>query len=153
MIKTTLGNKSPWCHSTFATTRRLLYQEATRCLKSWNRTTGFLEGRPTGRVSRCLILSYKTSFARRRIAYKRPFSGEYVVHSGKSYKATNNSVIFNIINHPVKVTVVEALKGKSGWLGLQSLIIESFDREEYLLLSGVEFRWHDTIFLTRKHTG
>jgi len=34
--------------------------------------------------------------------------------------------------------VVEKLKGRSGWLILQHLRIDSFDREEYLLFSGFE---------------
>jgi hypothetical protein len=31
--------------------------------------------------------------------------------------------------------MVEALKGQSGWLNLQRLAIDSFDKEEYLLFS------------------
>jgi chromosome segregation ATPase len=34
--------------------------------------------------------------------------------------------------------VIEDLKGKSGWLILQRLVIDSFEREEYLLFSGFD---------------
>ncbi|HJX51053.1 MAG TPA: ATP-dependent helicase, partial [Candidatus Nanoarchaeia archaeon] len=43
-----------------------------------------------------------------------------------------------ISQHPVKISVIEELKGKSGWLILQHLIIDSFDREEYLLFSSID---------------
>jgi chromosome segregation ATPase len=34
--------------------------------------------------------------------------------------------------------LVEALKGRSGWLHLQRLVIDAFEREEYLLFSGID---------------
>jgi len=42
-----------------------------------------------------------------------------------------------VTNYPARVSVIEALKGKSGWLTLQYLTIDSFDREEYLLFSAM----------------
>jgi hypothetical protein len=39
---------------------------------------------------------------------------------------------------PTRSTVVENLKGKSGWLILQRLIIDSFEREEHLLFSAFD---------------
>src|SRR5690606_23770366 len=41
-------------------------------------------------------------------------------------------------NHPMKLTVIEALRGRKGYLTLQRLTVESYDREEYLLFSGFE---------------
>ena len=61
--------------------------------------------------------------------------GEYVTESGKDFPAPVAPVKFDITGHPARISVVEELKGKSGWLTLQRLIIESFDREEYLLFS------------------
>ena len=45
-------------------------------------------------------------------------------------------VNFHISEHPAKISVVEELQGESGWLFLQRLVIDSFEREEYLLFSG-----------------
>ena len=44
-------------------------------------------------------------------------------------------VEFDITHHPTRISVVEELKGKSGWLVLQRLAIDSFEREDYLLFS------------------
>ncbi len=63
--------------------------------------------------------------------------GEYVLNQGKSLYTPIAHVIFDITNHPTRIAVVEKLKGQSSWLHLQRLVIESFQREEYLLFSGV----------------
>jgi chromosome segregation ATPase len=47
-------------------------------------------------------------------------------------------VTFDVTHHPVRVAVVENQKGKSGWLHLQRLVIDSFETEEYLLFSGFD---------------
>lgn len=64
--------------------------------------------------------------------------GEYVLQSSKEEPAPQAAVVFDISNHPTRITMVEKLKGKSGWLSLQRLIIDSFDREEYLLFSATD---------------
>jgi len=43
-----------------------------------------------------------------------------------------------VANHPTKLSVVEALRRKRGYLTLTRLAIDSYDREEYLLFSGFE---------------
>ena len=64
--------------------------------------------------------------------------GEYVIESGKGTETNTANVTFDISNHPTRISMVEALKGKSGWLALELLVIDSFEREEYLLFSGFE---------------
>lgn len=64
--------------------------------------------------------------------------GEHVLEIGKSCDCPVAEVTFDITNHPAKISVVEELKGRSGWLTLQFLTIDSFDREEYLLFSGFD---------------
>ena len=64
--------------------------------------------------------------------------GEYVIQAGKDYPAPVAKVRFDISGHPAKISVVEELKGKSGWLILQRLVIVSFEREEYLLFSAFD---------------
>ncbi len=64
--------------------------------------------------------------------------GEYVVETGKGLPTPAAHVTFDISGRPTRIVLVEALKGHSGWLHLQRLIIDSFEREEYLLFSGVD---------------
>jgi hypothetical protein len=46
--------------------------------------------------------------------------------------------VFDVTNHASRVHVVEALRGKAGYLTLTRLQIESYEREEYLLFSGFD---------------
>ncbi|MCG2740638.1 MAG: SNF2-related protein [Syntrophaceae bacterium] len=64
--------------------------------------------------------------------------GEYVTQTGMAIPAPIARVHFDITGHPAKISVVEDLKGKSGWLFLQRFIIDSFEREEYLLFSAFD---------------
>jgi superfamily II DNA or RNA helicase len=64
--------------------------------------------------------------------------GEYVVETGKNLPTPAARVTFNITGRPTRIVLVEALKGRSGWLHLQRLVIDSFEREEYLLFSGID---------------
>ncbi|MCL5279631.1 MAG: SNF2-related protein [Planctomycetes bacterium] len=64
--------------------------------------------------------------------------GEYVIQAGKSYPTPVAKVAFDVSHHPAKITVVEGLKGKSGWLILQRLAIDSFEREDHLLFSAFD---------------
>jgi len=64
--------------------------------------------------------------------------GEHVINEGKQCSTPEARITFDITNHPTKISMVEALKGKSGWLTFKRLIIDSFEREEYLLFSGFD---------------
>jgi len=64
--------------------------------------------------------------------------GDYVLQTAKEQPTPVAVVIFDITHHPVKIAMVEDIKGKSGWLHLQRLIIDSFETEEYLLFSAVD---------------
>ncbi|MFO0807578.1 MAG: SNF2-related protein [Gemmataceae bacterium] len=61
--------------------------------------------------------------------------GEWAIDHGKSSATPLARLRFDVSNYPVKLSVVEALKGQSGWLTLQHLVIDSFDREDCLLFS------------------
>ena len=61
--------------------------------------------------------------------------GEYVLDNGKHCPTPVATVAFDISNHVGRITAIEALKGRSGWLTLQKLTVESFEREEFLLFS------------------
>lgn len=64
--------------------------------------------------------------------------GEYVIHEASNRPCLPAEVVFDITGHSTRIAVVEHLKGRSGWLSLQHLRIESFDSEEYLLFSGMD---------------
>ena len=61
--------------------------------------------------------------------------GEYVIEQGKTCQTPMVEVEFDVTNYPVKISIIENLTGKSGWLSLQSLTIDSFDTNQYLLFS------------------
>lgn len=64
--------------------------------------------------------------------------GEYVLATAKNLSTPLVDVVFDISNHPTRISDVEALKGSSGWLRLSMLSIESYELEEYLLFSAVD---------------
>lgn len=64
--------------------------------------------------------------------------GEHVISQGRGHACPLASVDFHISSHPTKVSLVETLKGRSGWLHLQQLRIDSFEREEFLLFSAFD---------------
>ena len=47
-------------------------------------------------------------------------------------------VVFDISGHTSRIAVVGRLKGKSGWLCLQKMSIDSFESEEHLLFSAID---------------
>lgn len=63
--------------------------------------------------------------------------GEYVLAAGQACQTPPAHVYFDITNHPQKISAIRALRGKSGWLRLTLLSINSFEREDYLVLTGI----------------
>ncbi len=64
--------------------------------------------------------------------------GEWVIDTGKQLTPGMGEVTFDITKHPTRLALVEKLKGRSGWLRLNRLRVESYEEEEYLLFSGFE---------------
>jgi len=64
--------------------------------------------------------------------------GEYVLQAAKDQLTPISTLTFDITHHPVKISVIENLKKKSGWLTVQQLVIDSFEREEYIIFSGFD---------------
>src|ERR1019366_4271268 len=64
--------------------------------------------------------------------------GEHVVDGAKGLATPVARVVFDVTNHPTRLHVIEALRGKSGYLCLTKLVIDSYEREEYLLFSGFD---------------
>jgi hypothetical protein len=63
--------------------------------------------------------------------------GEHVLSSALDTPTPEATIRFDISNHPTRISMVEALKGKSGLLTLERLTISSFDTEEHLLFSAL----------------
>ncbi|TJZ40058.1 DEAD/DEAH box helicase [Priestia megaterium] len=63
--------------------------------------------------------------------------GEYVLNESQNAKTPVKEVVFNISNHPYKISVIEQLIGQSGYLTLTKLTIDSYQKEEHLLFSGL----------------
>ncbi len=63
--------------------------------------------------------------------------GEWVLEEGRQVATPTAHVQFNISKYQKRLALVEALQGKRGWLTLQLLVLDAFDRQEYLLFSGV----------------
>ena len=64
--------------------------------------------------------------------------GNHVIAQGLGHECPIAQVTFLSSGHPTKVSLVDVLKGKSGWLYLQRLRIDSFDRQEHLLFSAFD---------------
>ena len=62
--------------------------------------------------------------------------GEHVVGQAKILDTSPVRLVFDVSNHPARVHVVEELRGKSGYLTLTRLAVDSYEREDYLLFSG-----------------
>ncbi|PKO96998.1 MAG: DEAD/DEAH box helicase [Bacteroidetes bacterium HGW-Bacteroidetes-7] len=59
-----------------------------------------------------------------------------ILNACKRMPVPIKEVVFDYTNTPTKITVLEELVGKSGWLQVKILTISSFEKEEYILLSG-----------------
>lgn len=62
--------------------------------------------------------------------------GEWCIDRAKELDAPCREVKFNLSGYSSKISVLEKLKGKSGYIFLNRLEINSLDREEYLLFTG-----------------
>ena len=64
--------------------------------------------------------------------------GEFVIDQAKSLDTPPARIVFNVSQHTTRLHVIEALRGKHGYLTLQALAIESYEREEHLLFSAID---------------
>ncbi|MCC7011375.1 MAG: DEAD/DEAH box helicase [Planctomycetes bacterium] len=62
--------------------------------------------------------------------------GEHVVDHAKAADTPPVTIEFDVSAHPTKLSMVDALRGRSGRLTLTRLAVESYEREEHLLFSG-----------------
>jgi hypothetical protein len=64
--------------------------------------------------------------------------GQQIVEASKERDLGLAKVQFDISNHPTKLSVVKELKGHTGWLRMEFLAVETYEREEHLLFSGFD---------------
>lgn len=64
--------------------------------------------------------------------------GEYVLDHAKALSTPPARIVFNVSQHPARLHLIEALRGKRGYLALTALVIESVEREEHLLFSAID---------------
>lgn len=64
--------------------------------------------------------------------------GEFVIDQAKALETPPARIVFNVSQHPTRLHLIEALRGKHGYLTLNALAIESYEREEHLLFSAIE---------------
>ncbi|MGH7343211.1 MAG: helicase-related protein, partial [Candidatus Rokuibacteriota bacterium] len=62
--------------------------------------------------------------------------GEHVIEQAKAAATPAAEIQFDVTHHSTRLAVVEALRGRHGYLTLSRLTVDSYDREEYLLFSG-----------------
>lgn len=61
--------------------------------------------------------------------------GEYVLDTGRRLDVPVAEITFGLTNHPHRVSVLDTLQSRSGWLELNLLELESFQREEHLVFT------------------
>jgi hypothetical protein len=64
--------------------------------------------------------------------------GEYSLDTAKLCSTPTVKIDFDLSHHGAMISSLEPYADKGGWLVLQRLTIESFEKEEYLLFSGVD---------------
>ncbi|NOT00663.1 MAG: ATP-dependent helicase [Phycisphaerales bacterium] len=64
--------------------------------------------------------------------------GEFVIDTAKAISTPPAAVMFDVTHYPTRIAMVEAIRGRSGWLTLQRLVIESFERADHLLFSAFD---------------
>ncbi|MDO9011054.1 MAG: SNF2-related protein [Gallionella sp.] len=64
--------------------------------------------------------------------------GEFVIDQAKSLDTPPAHIVFNVSQHPARLHMIEALRGKHGYLALTAFAIESYEREEHLLFSAID---------------
>lgn len=87
--------------------------------------------RKDGRQNSALQMQDHHSFAYR---INHPL-GEYVIEGAKVQETKTAEVIFDYSNHTTKVSVAEQLKGQSGWLTLNLLTVDAFNRQQFLVFT------------------
>lgn len=63
--------------------------------------------------------------------------GEYVLDSGRRRETPTATLCFQLSDHPLRISVLEQLTSRHGWMELNLLALDSFQHEEHLVFTGV----------------
>lgn len=63
--------------------------------------------------------------------------GEFVLQKGADCNTPAAEVVFSYSGHPTKISAVDQIKGKSGWLNLRLVSVEALQSEEYLVFTAI----------------
>jgi len=63
--------------------------------------------------------------------------GEHVIEQAKERETPDSLIRFDISHHEGKISLIEEMKGQTGWLALDLLRIDSFQSEEHLIFTGL----------------
>jgi len=64
--------------------------------------------------------------------------GQWLLDHAKDQTLPVSTVIFDVTNHPKKISMLNPLIGGGGWLRLDKITLDSDEREEFLLLTAVD---------------
>lgn len=64
--------------------------------------------------------------------------GQWLTSKAKSQSPVTTGIRFDVRNHPKKISTLNPLIGKSGWLVFEVMKFKSDDQEDYLLLTAVD---------------
>ncbi|HNW61328.1 MAG TPA: SNF2-related protein [bacterium] len=64
--------------------------------------------------------------------------GEYVIAAGQRHPTPAAHLFFDISHHPTRISMIESLKGRSGWLSLLLLRIQALEREDHLIFAAMD---------------
>lgn len=91
------------------------------------------EGVPLGRYR---LVTRKSGLNEHHYRLGHPLA-ERLIERAKSRELSPREVVFRYGDHPGKITLIERLVGKAGWLRAMLLSIDSLEREERMILVGV----------------
>jgi len=63
--------------------------------------------------------------------------GEYVLDTGRRLETPVTEMVFNLSGHEAKLSALQHLPEKSGWLELNLLELQSFQQEEHLVFTAI----------------
>jgi ERCC4-related helicase len=63
--------------------------------------------------------------------------GEYVLSKGRALPNLQAHIYFDLTNHTHNISMLNKFKRQSGWILLKHLQINSFEKEDYLVFSGI----------------
>lgn len=90
----------------------------------------------TDPVGRYQLITQKTGAPCHHYRIGHPLA-ERLIHAAKSRELPNSEVVFDYSNYPKKISPIEELVGKNGWLKLSLLTINSIEAEEHLIFTGL----------------